>query len=204
VRRCRVGFAALKIAQLQAGVKKEEGRLDGEEFDMRIFRVALLLLMMAGLVGVTHAQLAVYGTFTGGKLDTAGTPWLYGGTVGVYRDHGLGLIAMGLDARGEFVRRSDASLNSGLAGIRLAVTPHVLPFKPYAEGLVGVGNVDVGQGSKTSTTAFEYKVLGGVDFTFFPRLDWRVVEFGYGGLTGDASGVHPKTLSSGLVVRLPF
>ena len=172
---------------------------------MRIFRIALLILMTVGLAGVAHAQVAIYGTFTGGQLDTSGAPWLYGGTVGVYRDHGLGLIAVGVDARGEFLRRDETSLNSGLAGIRLAVTPHVLPFKPYAEGLVGVGNVGVGQGSaKTSTTDFEYKVLGGVDWTFFPRLDWRVVEFGYGGLTGDASGMHPKTLSSGLVFRLPF
>jgi hypothetical protein len=172
---------------------------------MRVFRIALLMLTV-GLAGVAHAQWAVYGTFTGSQLDTSGTPWLYGGTVGVYRDHGLvGLIRMGLDARGEFVQRSDTTLNSGLAGIRLAVTPRVLPIKPDVEGLVGVGNLGVGQGSgKTSTTAFEYKVLGGVDWTFFPRLDWRVVEFGYGGLTGDASGVHPKTLSSGLVFRLPF
>ena len=172
---------------------------------MRIFRIALLMSMTVGLAGMAHAQWAVYGTFTGSKLDTAGTPWLYGGTVGIYRDHGHGLIATGFDARGEFVQRSDTSLNSGLAGLRLAATPHVLPLKPYVEGLVGVGSVSVGQGSaKTSTTAFEYKVLGGIDFTFFPRLDWRVVEFGYGGFTGDASAIHPKTLSSGLVLRLPF
>jgi len=169
---------------------------------MRIFRIALLMLMTVGLAEAAHAQVGIYGTFTGTKLDTTSAPWIYGGTVGFYRDHGLGLIAAGFDARGEFVQRKETSLKSGLVGIRLAVTPHVLPIKPYVEGLVGVGNVSVAQGS--STTAFEYKVLGGVDWTFFPRLDWRVVEFGYGGFTGDASGVHPTTLSSGLVFRLPF
>jgi hypothetical protein len=78
-------------------------------------------------------------------------------------------------------------------------------LKPYAEGLVGGGHINVGQGfARTSTTVFEYKVLGGLDFTFFPRLDWRVVEFGYGGFSGQASGVHPKTVSTGIVFRLPI
>ena len=172
---------------------------------MRIFRIALPMLMMVGLAGMAHAQWAAYGMFTGSKLDTGGTSWLYGGTVGIYRDHRHGLIATGFDARGEFVRRSHISMNSGLGGLRLAITPRVLPLKPYVEGLVGVGNIGEGQGSgRTSSTEFQYRVLGGVDFTFFPRLDWRVVEFGYGGLTGDVSGINPMTLSSGLVFRLPF
>lgn len=172
---------------------------------MRIFRIVLPMLMMVGLGGMAHAQWAAYGMFTSSNFDTAGTSWLYGGTVGIYRDRGHGLIATGFDVRGEFVQRSHISMNSGLGGLRLAITPHVLPFKPYVEGLAGVGYIGEGQGSaRTSSTEFAYRVLGGVDLTFFPRLDWRVVEFGYGGLTGDASGINPKTLSSGLVIRLPF
>jgi hypothetical protein len=177
---------------------------------MRLFRIVLLFVMIVVFAGVADAQVGIYGTFTGTKLSTANSPWIYGGTVGVYRDHGHGLIATGVDVRGEFLNHSESNgnsttLKSGLGGIRLAITPHVLPLKPYAEGLIGVGHVEVGQGSaRTSSTSFAYRVLGGLDYTFFPRLDWRVVEFGYGGFSGNASGVHPRSLSSGLVIRLPF
>ncbi len=128
---------------------------------MRIFRIALPMLMMVGLAGMAHAQWAAYGMFTGSKLDTAGTSWLYGGTVGIYRDHRHGLIATGFDVRGEFVRRSHISMNSGLGGLRLAITPRVLPLKPYVEGLVGVGYIGEGQGSgRTSSTEFAIQGFG--------------------------------------------
>jgi hypothetical protein len=172
----------------------------------------LLFFVVTGLAGMAKAQVGIYGTFTAGKLNAPNTPWLYGGTGGVYKDRGHKLFAMGFDARGEFLRRggnsgtgSDTSLGSGLVGLRLAITPHILPLKPYAEGLIGIGHVNVGEGfARTSSTKFEYRVLGGLDYTFFPRLDWRVVEFGYGGLAGNDPNVRLKTLSSGLVFRLPF
>jgi hypothetical protein len=174
---------------------------------MRIFRMVLMLSGMFFFGKVAEAQLGIYGTFTSGQFTTGGSPWMYGGTFGVYRDHGLGLVALGVDARGEFLRSTgrsggDSKLDSGLAGVRVAITPHILPVKPYAEGLVGGGRVQSGGG--TAITSFQYRVLGGLDYTFFPRLDWRVVEFGYGGATGDASDAHPRTLSTGLVFRVPF
>ncbi|HEY6414203.1 MAG TPA: hypothetical protein VIX42_10975 [Edaphobacter sp.] len=178
----------------------------------RYWSVVLLFLMMTGLAGIARAQVGIYGAFTTGKLNTPNTPWLYGGTGGIYKDHGHGLVALGFDARGEFLHQggnagsgSDTTLGSGLVGIRFAVTPHVLPLKPYAEGLIGVGHIAVGEGfARTSSTNFEYKVLGGMDYTFFPRLDWRVVEFGYTGLANHDLDVRTKTLSTGLVFRLPF
>jgi hypothetical protein len=36
-----------------------------------------------------------------------------------------------------------------------------------------------------------------------PRLDWRVVEFSYGGLSALNGTLNPRTLSTGLVLRLP-
>jgi hypothetical protein len=180
---------------------------------MRLFRVCLMFVVMAGMAGVAGAQVGIYGTFTGANLGLANTPWLYGGTVGVYRNQGYGLISAGVDLRGTFLRRAlnpgagsltDQTLKSGLGGVRVAVTPHVLPIKPYVEGLVGVGHFEVGEGSARSvSTSFEYEVLGGLDFTFFPRLDWRVVEFGYGRLAGNGATLSPKMLSTGLVFRLP-
>lgn len=166
----------------------------------------------AGLLPVTAwAQTGVYGGFTAGKVSAANTPWMYGPTIGLYHDNGLGLVAYGYDVRGSFLRRGDTngsdtneSLTTIEGGVRFAVTPHILPVKPYVEALGGYGGLTSGQGvARTSGGHLTYQFLGGVDFTFFPRLDWRVVEFSYGGLSGLGSSYHPKTLSTGLVFRLP-
>ena len=167
------------------------------------------MLVVAGWKA--EAQTAVYGEFTAGKISAANTPWMYGPTVGLYHDNGLGLVAYGYDVRGSFLRRGDTagadsneSLTTLEGGVRFAVTPHVLPIKPYVEALGGYGGLTAGQGTvRTSASHFTYQFLGGVDFTFFPRLDWRVVEFSYGGLSGLGSSYDPKTLSTGLVFRLP-
>jgi hypothetical protein len=76
----------------------------------------------------------------------------------------------------------------------------------------GVGHTRFGQGvAKQSNTDFEYQFLGGLDMTILPRIDWRVVEFSYGGVSGlgrsldpkIGSSLNPKTISTGFVVRLP-
>lgn len=167
-------------------------------------------LLVGGVTGL-HGQTAIYGEFTGGKVSAAHTDWMYGPTVGLYHDNGLGLIALGYDVRGSFLRRgnqngsdTNESLNTLEVGGRLAVTPHVLPIKPYVEALAGYGGLTVGQGAtRESASHATYQFLGGVDFTFFPRLDWRVVEFSYGRLSGLGDTYAPKTISTGLVFRLP-
>ena len=177
---------------------------------MQLFRVLPSALLLS-LATAAVAQTAIYAEFTGGKISAANTPWLYGPTVGLYHDNGFGLLALGYDVRGSFLRRGDtsgadsnASLNSLELGVRAAVTPHVLPIKPYAEALVGYAGLTVGQGgSRESASHAAYQFLGGVDFTFLPRLDWRVVEFSYGRLSGLGDTYAPKTLSTGLVFRLP-
>jgi hypothetical protein len=164
-----------------------------------------------GLTGAAWGQAAVYGQLTAAKMSAANTAWMYGPTVGLYYDYGHGVIATGFDVRGTFLGRgnttgagSDESFKAGLVGVRAAVTPHVLPFKPYAEALGGFGSLTAGQGaSRTSATHFTYQFLGGLDFTFFPRVDWRVVEFSYGRLSGVGDSFAPKSLSTGLVFRLP-
>ena len=166
--------------------------------------------MVSGGVAL-QAQTAIYAEFTGGKVPAANTDWLYGPTIGLYHDNGLGLVALGYDVRGSFLRRGDThgadsneSLNSLEVGARLAVTPHLLPIKPYVEALGGYAGLTVGQGTtRESASHAAYQFLGGVDFTFFPRLDWRVVEFSYGRLSGLGGTYAPKTISTGLVFRLP-
>lgn len=178
---------------------------------IRLFRIYLFCAMAVGLAGVARAQTAVYGEFTAAKLSAANTSWMYGPTVGLYHDSGHGLLATGLDVRGTFAGRGDTNgagssqtLDTLLGGVRLAVTPHVLPIKPYGEVLGGLGHLKTGQGSaRTSSTKFAYQFVGGVDFTIFPRVDWRVVEFSYGRLAGLGDSFVPKTLSTGIVFRLP-
>ena len=173
-------------------------------------RCCTALIGFASATGA-WAQTGVYAEFTGGKVSGADTPWMYGPTIGLYHDDGVGLIALGLDVRGSFLRRGDTNgadssqaLNTLEGGVRVAVTPHVLPVKPYAEALGGYGGLTTGPATaRTSGSHFTYQFLGGVDFTFFPRLDWRVVEFSYGRLSGLGDSYAPKTLSTGLVLRLP-
>ena len=151
------------------------------------------------------AQIGVYGEFSAAKLNVPNTGWIFGPTLGGYYDKGhLLFLNTGIDARVGFLGTGSTQLDNGLIGPRLAIVPHVLPVKPYVEALIGAGHVNYGQGiSSVSATKFEYQFLGGLDFTVFPRLDWRVVEFSYGGVSGLGSSLNPETVSTGLVVRLP-
>lgn len=173
--------------------------------------IAAVLVIGTGAAAKVHGQTAVYGEFTGGKVDSPNTSWMFGPTVGLYHDSGYGLIALGEDVRGSFLRHGDTgaggnsqALDTIELGVRAAVTPHVLPIKPYVEAMGGYGHLTIGQGSaRESASHFAYQFLGGVDFTFFPRLDWRVVEFSFGKLSGVSSSYAPETVSTGLVFRLP-
>jgi hypothetical protein len=177
---------------------------------MQSIKICLLGMMALGLAGVAQTQTAIYGEFTAAK-SAPGASWMYGPTVGLYHDSGHGVFAIGLDVRGTFAGRGDTngagssqSLDTLMGGVRLAATPHVLPIKPYVEALGGLGHLKTGQGStRTSSTKFAYQFLGGVDFTILPRIDWRVVEFSYGRLAGLSDSFVPKTLSTGIVFRLP-
>ncbi|HVJ08553.1 MAG TPA: hypothetical protein VM554_09220 [Acidisarcina sp.] len=161
----------------------------------------LLLLMVCFCSLAASAQTGIYAAFTGAKINSS-TDWIYGPTVGVYFDRWhFGVASAGVDFRGQFLGGGGSTqYNNGLGGLRVAVTPHVLPVKPYVEAAIGVGYAKFNQSSSTN---FAYNFLAGVDYTFFPRLDWRVVEFSYGGLSAFDNTFHPKTVSTGVVLRLP-
>jgi hypothetical protein len=153
----------------------------------------------------------VYGEVTAAKFAGANTSWMYGPTFGLYYDYGFGPVALGFDVRASFLGHGDTngagsneSVKTGLLGVRGAITPHVLPFKPYGEALGGFGTVTGGEGAaRTSGGHFAYQLVGGLDFTFIPRFDWRVVEFSYGRFSGLGDSYATKSLSTGLVFRLP-
>lgn len=175
---------------------------------MRRFGFSMILLVAICPLPAM-AQIGVYGEFGAAKSNVPQAAWMYGPTFGVYYDpwH-LPFFAAGLDARAELMGSGNNKLDSGLLGPRLVFRPHVLPIQPYVEGLLGFGHAAYTQnfgGSPytTRTTQFEYQILGGLDWTIFPRLDWRAIEFGYGGLPTYGSTYNPEMISTGLVLRLP-
>ena len=166
----------------------------------------LLLLGFAFFFAISatplQAQLAIYGGFSGAPVSgTGATNWAYGGTVGLYKQSGHldSTISIGGDLRGTFIGRNGFNYYTGAAGPRVAFKPPFLPLRPYVEGLVGVASYNSGNGTDSSTH-FNYQVAAGLDLTFFPHLDWRVIDFDYSAVSGQP--VNAKVLTTGLVLRL--
>jgi hypothetical protein len=154
------------------------------------------------------------------RLNTADP---LGGTGGIYYDFlKLGPIKLGADLRGSILstkRGANVSFNdsgtriySALGGIRAVFHTPIAPLKPYIQGSVGLGRSDYGLSNTTSSgqvilyNNFQYEGLAGLDIKLLPIMDWRVAEFGYGGLDpfGTYSHNYPiKQVSMGFVFHLP-
>ena len=143
--------------------------------------------------------------FSASDFDLPHVGWQYGPTFGIYHDawH-LPFAGVGVDGRASLIGSGSTKVYSGLVGPRAQVRPHVVPFQPYVEALIGGGNVQVGQGvARTDKNVFEYQVVAGGDLTVLPHIDWRVAEFSYSGFSGMDQSFHPRTFSTGIVLRLP-
>jgi hypothetical protein len=154
------------------------------------------------------------------RLNTADP---LGGTGGIYYDFlKLGPIKLGADLRGSIMstkRGANVSFNdsgariySALGGVRAAFHTPIASLKPYIQGSVGLGRSDYGLSNTTPSgqvilyNNFEYEGLAGLDIKLLPIMDWRVAEFGYGGLDpfGTYSHNYPiKQVSMGFVFHLP-
>lgn len=169
------------------------------------FRTALLLACMIGFALPGTAQTGVYAMFSASDFQSAGVGRQYGPSFGLYHDmwH-LPVVHAGFDVRATLLGSGSTKAYMGLVGPHLQIHPHVLPLMPYVEGLVGAGNVQVGgAGSMVSKTAVAYEGVVGIDWTILPRIDWRVIEFSAGGFSSLNASIAPRTLSTGLVLRLP-
>ncbi len=144
-----------------------------------------------------------------------------GGTGGVYYDFKTwGPVRLGVDARGSIVttkrgaylnfNASGARIYSVLGGVRASFHTPIAPLKPYLQVSAGLGRSDYGLqssgGAVTIYNNFEYEGLAGLDIKLLPVLDFRLVEFGYGGLDpfGTYSHNYPiKQVSTGFVIHFP-
>ena len=150
-----------------------------------------------------------------------------GGTGGVYYDFmKLGPMKLGADVRGSILTTKrgayinfngpGARIYSVLGGVRGSFQTPVKSLKPYLQISVGLGRSDYGLYSSRPASSqpvpniiysnFQYEGLAGLDIKLLPVLDWRVAEFGYGGLDpfGTYSHNYPiKQVSMGFVFHLP-
>jgi hypothetical protein len=150
-----------------------------------------------------------------------------GGTGGVYYDFlKLGPMKLGADLRGSILTTKrgayinfngpGARIYSLLGGVRGSFQTPVKSLKPYLQISAGLGRSDYGlySGRPASTQPvpnviynnFQYEGFAGLDIKLLPILDWRVAEFGYGGLDpfGTNSHNYPiKQVSMGFVIHLP-
>src|SRR5277367_4120046 len=150
-----------------------------------------------------------------------------GGTGGVYYDFlKLGPVKLGADLRGTILHTKrgayvnfdgpGARIYSVLGGVRASFQTPIKSLKPYIQGSVGLGRSDYGlYVSRPASNQplpniiynnFEYEGLAGLDIKLLPIMDWRVAEFGYGGLDpfGTYSHNYPiKQVSMGFVFHLP-
>ena len=152
------------------------------------------------LCGVAaRGQVAVYANFEANDLTQTST-FVTGGTFGVYDDfYRLGPIHLGGDLRGSVLSKDSTNLTKVLVGGRLAVKPPVLPIKPYVQFNAGLAKLTTASAAVQPGYKAAYEVNGGVDLTFLPHLDWRMVEVGAGNINGiPNSEFHVAT---GLVLR---
>jgi hypothetical protein len=150
-----------------------------------------------------------------------------GGTGGVYYDFlKLGPVKLGADVRGSILTTKrgayinfdgpGARIYSVLGGVRGVFQTPVKSLKPYVQLSAGLGRSDYGLYVARPASSqplpnviynnFQYEGFAGLDIKLLPIVDWRVAEFGYGGLDpfGTYSHNYPiKQVSMGFVFHLP-
>jgi hypothetical protein len=156
----------------------------------------VLLLSFTSTYLNAQAKLAVYGTVGGEKPGIVnGNGWSTSGIVGLYVGiFNFGPVAITADGRAELA----STIKSGLVGPRIALHLPVMPLKPYVEALIGGSSYPNLPNGLPVKSKFAGRFIAGVDTTILPRIDWRVVDFGYGITTANPRAV---TLTTGLVLR---
>ncbi len=106
----------------------------------------------------------------------------------------------GLDLR---LQGGSYNVRGVLVGPRLAYQPRGIKriFRPYVEVLLGPNELRDFQGHPEPRGVTLAGVVG-VDIHYNSAFGWRLIEYTKGDFTG-LSGIHPQTISTGLVIHLP-
>lgn len=170
---------------------------------MKRFIVLVIFFALGSLVA--RAQTAVYAEYGASWYGIPNLSVQSGPTFGVYyQPLGIPFVRAGLDARASFMGSGSKTEDTGLIGPRVQIKPHVLPLMPYGEALIGVAHLDVGQGiAHSQGNQFIWALNAGIDLTVLPHIDWRMVDYTYGGIPGNLLNSNPNTVSTGIVLRLP-
>jgi hypothetical protein len=159
----------------------------------------LVLATAAAFAVPANAQIGISGAFTGATVSQSGSSSpVYGPTISFYAEHGAAL-ALGGDIRASFLNGNGRTFNSGAIGPRAAIKLHPLPLQIYGEALAGFNSFK--SPTVPSSTHIDYQLLGGVDATVFPHVDWRVFEYDY---TSSSDSLAAHSFSTGLVIRIPY
>jgi hypothetical protein len=161
-----------------------------------------------------EAQTGLYLQGTASLLQFQNTPFMYGATFGGFRMKNAGPVSLGGDFRGGVTEShngtsaplTDEALDFGLLGVRVAASPRMLPLsiKPYAEAMIGFGYWRGGSSvQRQDKNHMLIQFIGGVDVPVSKHFDWRVAEFTFGRAGAQPGSIHPITVSTGIVVRLP-
>jgi len=177
----------------------------------RIILVALAFILCSFSPTTTDAQIGIYGQYNA-THDGAVDAWYNGFTLGGYDSFlNAGPVHAGLDLRGSYESGKNYRFRNFLVGPRVQVRPPILPINPYIQAAIGFGGSRY-SGSSTLQTHYsnklQYGVIGGLEYTVFPRIDLRVPEITYLRMSAISSFANaPKVdlfgLGFGLVVRLP-
>jgi hypothetical protein len=162
----------------------------------------ILPLFLLSLLPVTleaQARFAVYGTGGIEKSDLQHSGWNTASTFGFYYGvRHFGPFDLSADVRGDLSH----NIASGVLGPRLAAKIPLFPIMPYGEVLFGESSYSTQSNGVRNANSFTYRYVAGVDFTLIPHFDWRVVDFNYSsGITQFNANVHPKTITTGFVIR---
>lgn len=199
---------------------------------MKFCKLTLSLAVLIASTAAAHAQLGVYGTLTGDRLNsvpytgtnssiTNGNFSAFGGGGGVYYDlRNVGPVRLGLDARGSITSSKrgvqpnfiggGGHLNSALFGVRAVFHTPLVRLRPYVQASAGLARTDFGKNYDlgiTYSNNLQYEGFGGLDIRVLPYMDVRLIEFGMGAVrgTGSNSGNFPvQSVSAGVVFHLPF
>jgi hypothetical protein len=122
----------------------------------------------------------------------------YGGTLGGFeqgRLFGVGVRGT-IDPEGSHIHIYQATI-----GPRIAF--HIPLVTVFGEFEGGLGHAGYRTGNTvTSSWGATWQANAGADWSILPHLKWRVLDFGYGRVYAGPE-VDPKTISTGLVLRLP-